>query len=421
MLLNWNEYHSDDNQIVPNAKRSAAILDATFPAADQQQSALEKIKPASVAIPMPSLHIQPAPTIDDTNAQCGAIGLEFEMGAGRVHVDDKKMINCRADLNQLVPFKYVWAWEKYLDACANHWMPNEINMASDVALWRNADTLTDDERLIIKRSLGFFATADSLVANNLVLAVYRHITNPECRQYLLRQAFEEALHTHSYQHIIQSLGLDEAEVFNMYREVPSVAKKTTWALPYTQSLCDPNFHTGTPENDQRLLRDLIAFYVVFEGIFFYVGFVQILSMGRRNKMVGTSEQFQYILRDESMHLNFGIDVINQIKFENPHLWTTEFKNQIIQMIHEGVDLEYQYAIDTMPRGILGLNAQMFKDYLHYIANRRCAQIGLAEQFPGAENPFPWMSEMMDLKKEKNFFETRVIEYQTGGSLKWDEE
>ena len=300
-------------------------------------------------------------------------------------------------------------------------MPNEINMSADVALWKDPNGFTEDERIIIKRNLGFFSTADSLVANNLVLAVYRHITNPECRQYLLRQAFEEAIHTHAYQHVIQSLGLDEAEVFNMYREIPSVATKANWALKYTQSLGDPHFHTGTLENDQRLLRDLVAFYVVFEGIFFYVGFTQILSMGRRNKMVGTSEQFQYILRDESMHLNFGIDVINQIKIENPHLWTNDFQSEMINIIREGVDLEYEYAIDTMPRGILGLNAEMFKDYLYYIANRRCAQIGLAEQYPGAENPFPWMSEMMDLKKEKNFFETRVTEYQTGGSLKWEEE
>ncbi|MGE3920821.1 MAG: ribonucleotide-diphosphate reductase subunit beta [Gammaproteobacteria bacterium] len=352
----------------------------------------------------------------------GATGLEsIEMGAARIQVDDKQIINCRADLNQLVPFKYKWAWQKYLDACNNHWMPNEINMAADVAIYRDPNGLTEDELIIIKRNLGFFATADSLVANNLVLAVYRHITNPECRQYLLRQAFEEALHTHAYQHVIQSLGMDEAEVFNMYREIPSVAKKAIWALPFTESLCDPNFHTGTPENDQRLLRDLIAFYVVFEGIFFYVGFTQILSMGRRNKMTGTAEQFQYILRDESMHMNFGIDVINQIKIENPHLWTPEFQAEMIKMIKEGVELEYQYAVDTMPRGILGLNASMFRDYLQYIANRRFAQIGLPEQYPGATNPFPWMSEMMDLKKEKNFFETRVIEYQTGGALKWDEE
>lgn len=367
-----------------------------------------------------NIEIKRAETKKVNHTQGGALGLEFEMGAARVRVSDKKIINAHADLNQLVPFKYLWAWEKYLNACANHWMPDEINMTPDLVLWKSPYGLTEDEKIILKRALGFFATADSLVANNLVLAVYRHITNPECRQYLLRQAFEEAVHTQSYQHIIQSLGLDEAEVFNMYREVPSVAKKAVWALKFTESLGDPNFHTGTPENDQRLLRDLIAFYVVFEGIFFYVGFVQILSMGRRNKMMGTAEQIQYILRDESMHLNFGIDVINQIKIENPHLWTAEFKEQAIGIIREGVELEYQYAVDTMPRGILGLNAEMFKEYLHFIANRRCAQIGLPEQFPGAENPFPWMSEIIDLKKEKNFFETRVTEYQTGGSLKWDE-
>jgi ribonucleoside-diphosphate reductase beta chain len=351
----------------------------------------------------------------------GFTGLEtLEIGAARVQVDDKKIINCRADLNQLVPFKYKWAWEKYLAACANHWMPQEVNMSADIALWRDAKGLSEDERLIIERSLGFFSTADSLVANNLVLAVYRHITNPECRQYLLRQAFEEALHTHAYQYVIESLGMDEARLFNMYRELPTVAKKTEWALPFTQSLADPNFRTGTPENDQRLLRDLIAFYVVFEGIFFYVGFSQILSMGRRNKMTGTAEQFQYILRDESMHLNFGIDVINQIKLENPHLWTPEFKRYVIDLVKEGVDLEYQYALDTMPRGILGLNANMMWDYLRFIGNRRLAQIGLPEQYPGVSNPLPWMSEIIDLKKEKNFFETRVTEYQTGGSLNWDD-
>lgn len=351
----------------------------------------------------------------------GVTGLEsLEMNAARIQVDDKKIINCRADLNQLKPFKYGWAWKKYLDACANHWMPNEINMAADVVLWKDPNGLTEDERIIIMRNLGFFSTADSLVANNLVLAVYRHITNPECRQYLLRQAFEEALHSHAYLHVIESLGMEESEVFNMYREIPAVARKAEWALKYTQSLGDSTFHTGTPENDQRLLRDLIAFYVVFEGIFFYVGFTQVLSMGRRNKMTGTAEQFQYILRDESMHLNFGIDVINQIKIENPHLWTPEFKAEAINMIKEGVELEYTYAVDTMPRGVLGLNAEMFKEYLQFIANRRCAQIGLEQQYPGVENPFPWMSEIMDLRKEKNFFETRVTEYQTGGTLNWED-
>jgi ribonucleoside-diphosphate reductase beta chain len=337
----------------------------------------------------------------------------------RVAVDDKRMINCRADLNQLVPFKYDWAWQKYLDGCANHWMPQEVNMNADIALWKNPAGLTDDERLIVKRNLGFFSTADSLVANNLVLAIYRLITNPECRQYILRQAFEEAIHTHAYQYCIESLAMDEGEIFNMYHEVPSVAKKASWGLKYTRELSDPNFKTGTVESDQALLKNLIAFYCCLEGIFFYCGFTQILSMGRRNKMTGTSEQFQYILRDESMHLNFGIDMINQIKLENPHLWTDAMKEQATQMIMQATQLEIEYARDTMPRGVLGMNAAMMEEYLQFIANRRLVQIGLKEQFKGVANPFPWMSEIMDLRKEKNFFETRVIEYQTGGALTWD--
>jgi ribonucleoside-diphosphate reductase beta chain len=337
----------------------------------------------------------------------------------RVTVDQKAMINCRADLNQLVPFKYEWAWQKYLDGCANHWMPQEVNMTADISLWKSDEGLSDDERTIVKRSLGFFSTADSLVANNLVLAIYRLITNPECRQYLLRQAFEEAIHTHAYQYCIESLGMDEGEIFNMYHEVPTVAEKASWALKYTKEINDPSFTTGTVDTDKTLLKNLIAYYCVLEGIFFYCGFTQILSMGRRNKMTGTSEQFQYILRDESMHVNFGIDVINQIKLENPHLWDEEMQSAARGMILEGTELEVSYARDTMPRGVLGMNANMMEEYLQFIANRRLAQIGLSEQYPGMKNPFPWMSEIMDLKKEKNFFETRVTDYQTGGALTWD--
>ena len=344
---------------------------------------------------------------------------ELEGAAGRVEVDDKRMINCRADLNQLVPFKYDWAWQKYLDGCANHWMPQEINMNADLALWKKEGGLTEDERRIVKRNLGFFSTADSLVANNLVLAIYRLITNPECRQYILRQSFEEAIHTHAYQYCIESLGMDEGEIFNMYREIPSVAKKAQWGVDYTREISDPQFTTGTPETDKELLKNLNAFYCVLEGIFFYCGFTQILSMGRRNKMTGVAEQFQYILRDESMHVNFGVDVINQIKLENPHLWDQEMRDQATLMILEGTELEIQYARDTMPRGVLGMNAAMMEEYLQFIANRRLTQLGLPEQFKGVTNPFPWMSEIMDLRKEKNFFETRVTEYQVGGALSWD--
>jgi len=397
------------NQLNEEIKSEAPAQESTQAAAESQKTAKPKKELSNVDAAKEAItNIDVAPGLE-----------ELEMGARRVDVDEKAMINCRADLNQLVPMKYDWAWQKYLDGCANHWMPQEVNMTADIALWKSKDGLSEDERRIIMRSLGYFSTADSLVANNLVLALYRVITNPECRQYILRQAFEEAIHTHAYQYCIESLGMDEGEVFNMYREVPSVANKAAWSISHTKGISNPAFQTGTTETDQELLRNLIGFYAVTEGIFFYCGFTQILSMGRRNKMTGVAEQFQYILRDESMHLNFGIDVINQIKLENPHLWSTEFQEEVTQMILEGTELEIAYARDTMPRGVLGMNAAMMEEYLQFIANRRLAQLGLKEQYAGAKNPFPWMSEIMDLRKEKNFFETRVIEYQTGGALSWD--
>ncbi|MBL8311820.1 MAG: ribonucleotide-diphosphate reductase subunit beta [Burkholderiales bacterium] len=386
---------------------------------------------ARAAVPAPTaqhvadyraqMNEQPAPVAAEP--RMSSVGNpEFDSRWRRVRAEDKRVINGGADVNQLVPFKYTWAWDKYLGGCANHWMPQEINMQRDIELWKrptSAGGLTDDERLIVKRNLGFFVTADSLAANNIVLGTYRHITAPECRQYLLRQAFEEAIHTHAYQYIVQSLGLDEAEIFNAYHEIKCIRDKDEFLIPFIDVLTNPNFKTGDFESDQKLLKSLIVFACIMEGIFFYVGFVQILSLGRQNKMTGAAEQYQYILRDESMHCNFGIDLINTIKLENPQLWTESFKDEIRELIKRGVELEYAYAEDTMPRGVLGLNATQFKEYLRFIANRRCQQIGLDPLFEKAENPFPWMSEVMDLKKEKNFFETRVIEYQTGGALSWE--
>ena len=337
----------------------------------------------------------------------------------RIEASDKKIINGTTDVNQLVPFKYNWAWDKYLACCANHWMPQEINMQRDIELWKRPDGLTDDERLIVKRNLGFFVTADSLAANNITLGIYRLITAPECRQFLLRQAFEEAIHTHAYQYIVESLGLDEGEIFNAYHEVPSIRDKDEFLIPFIDILKDPHFKTGTLEADQQLLKSLVVFSCIMEGLFFYVGFVQILALGRQNKMMGSAEQYQYILRDESMHCNFGIDLINTIKAENPNLWTNAFKRELAILFERAVTLEYKYAKDTMPRGVLGLNAESFKSYLRFICNRRMAQIGLEPLYENQKNPFPWMSEVIDLKKEKNFFETRVIEYQSGGALAWD--
>ena len=410
-MLTWDE------EVKPSSQKTLASglpesrsmeLPPLIPDAPQTQVRMLNDGPYTPAItPLVSATAESAlPTIEPAAAK-------------RVKASDKRIINGQTDVNQLVPFKYKWAWEKYLASCANHWMPQEVNMTRDIALWKDPNGLTEDERRLVKRNLGFFVTADSLAANNIVLGTYRHITAPECRQFLLRQAFEEAIHTHAYQYITESLGLDEAEIFNAYNEVQSIKDKDQFLIPFIEAISDPLFKTGTPEADQTLLKSLIVFACLMEGLFFYVGFTQILALGRQNKMTGAAEQYQYILRDESMHCNFGIDLINQLKLENPHLWTAEFKAEIKALFLKAVELEYRYAEDTMPRGVLGLNASMFKGYLRYIANRRATQIGLETLFPNEENPFPWMSEMIDLKKERNFFETRVIEYQSGGALSWD--
>jgi ribonucleoside-diphosphate reductase beta chain len=331
----------------------------------------------------------------------------------RVSSSAKRIINNDrvVDVNQLIPIKY------YLDACANHWMPQEIMMQRDIEQWNNPKGFTDDERRVIKRNLGFFSTADTIVANNVVLAIYRYIDNPECRQYLLRQAFEEAIHIHSYQYIIESLSMDDGEIFNMYREVATIYDKDEFQMKLTEDILSEGFECKSDRGRERLLDNLIGYYGIMEGIFFYSGFVMLLSFGRQNRLPGACEQIQYILRDESMHMNFGLDMINVIIDENPDIWTPRFQASVVEKVKMAVQLEYNYAKDSLPNGVLGLNSDMFKEYVQYIADRRLEKLRLPRIY-GAENPFPWMSEMIDLKKEKNFFETRVTEYQTGGSLEW---
>ena len=335
----------------------------------------------------------------------------------RIDPENKRLINCRAvDVNQLMPLKYSWAWEHYLNGCANHWMPSEVSMQRDIEIWRS-DQLSDAERLVIMRNLGFFSTGESLVGNNIVLAIFKHITNAEARQYLLRQAFEEAIHTHAFHYIVESLGLDAREVFNMYHEVDSIKGKDQFVMSLTESVLEDDFDTSTIKGQQDFIKNLVGFYVIMEGIFFYSGFVMILSFHRRNKMTGIGEQFQYILRDETIHLNFGVDLINTIKMENPECWTPQLEKEIIEMIEQAVHYEYAYACDCLPEGVLGLQADQFKEYVQYIADRRLERIGLSARY-GSKNPFPWMSETIDLAKEKNFFETRVTDYQSAANLVW---
>jgi len=323
------------------------------------------------------------------------------------------------DPNKILPIKYNWARAHYRKGVANNWTPEEVPMQDDIELWKKPGGLSDAERRLILWNMGFFSTAESLTANNIVLAVYRHLTNPECRQYLLRQAYEEAVHTDTFIYCCDSLGLDPEQVYTMYLTIPNIAAKDDYVVDMTKSIFSDDFkvNPNDPESVQRYVHDLVGYYVIMEGIFFYAGFVMMLSFKRQNRMIGVGTQFEYILRDESVHLAFGSDLINSIVDENPSIWTQEFQTEITENIKKAVELEHQYAKDCLPEPLLGLNESLIRQYLEYIADRRLERIRLPKVY-GSQNPFPWMSEIMDLKKEKNFFETRVTEYQTAGNLDW---
>lgn len=324
-----------------------------------------------------------------------------------------------AGVNQILPLYYKWAWQSYLDGAANNWMPTEVSMQKDIEQWKSDKVLTEGERLVIKRCLGFFAGSESLVANNLLLSVHRWVTNPECRQYILRQAYEEALHNHTVVYVCDSLNLDIAEIYEAYQNIPSIKAKDDFLMSITSDISRPDFNTATDEGKREFLRNILSYYIICEGIMFYSGFAMLLSFGRQNKMPGIAEQIQYTLRDESLHIRFGVNLINTIREEYPSVWTAEFEQETIGHIKRAVELEIAYAQDVLPSGVLGLNANMFIDYVKYIGNRRLESINLDFRYEDATaNPFPWMSEVIDLNKEKNFFETRVTEYQTGGTLEW---
>lgn len=323
----------------------------------------------------------------------------------------------KTDPNKILPMKYLWARTYYKSGIANNWTPEEVSMQQDVEQWKTPGAISQKERELILLNLGFFSTAESLTANNIVLALYKHVTNPECRQYLLRQAFEEAIHTDTFIYCCDSLGLDPDYIYTMYQNVDIIKQKDDFVVNLTKSVLDKNFEIVDIATTQTFVRDLIGFYVIMEGIFFYAGFAMMLSLKRHNKMVGIGGQFEYIMRDESLHLAFGCDLIMAIIQENPTIWTQEFKQEVINLIKQAVELEMTYAIQACPDGLLGITSKQFCDYVQYIADRRLLRLGLPKVYE-KENPFLWMSEASDLSKEKNFFETRVTEYQTGGSLEW---
>ena len=321
-------------------------------------------------------------------------------------------------VNQILPHKHQFAWDLFLKGVANNWSPSEINMSTDVDQWKNGE-LTDDEKLLVRRCLGFFAGSESLVGNNLLLTVNRWIVDAECRQYILRQAYEESLHNWTVVTCCDSYGLKVKEVYEAYLTVPSIKAKDDFLMEITTDVNRPDFSTKTTEGKREFLRNLIVYYIVCEGTFFFSGFAMLLALGRQNKLPGLSDQIRYTLRDESLHIQFGTYLINTIKKQYPSVWTKKFEQETINHIEEAVQLEIEYAHDVLPHGILGLNAEMFIEYMQYIGNRRLEGIGIEPRFESLGNPFPWLSEAVDATAMTNFFERKVKDYQNSGVLEDD--
>ena len=332
-----------------------------------------------------------------------------------INPDDKRVINGQTDINQLAPFKYPWAWNFFLNANKNHWTPLDINMAQDVTDYRHK--LTTEEKHVYENVLSYLTTSDILAMRNIGLAVMEKMTAPELQIYQARQVYEESLHTWTYQHCIETIGLNQSEIYNRYRVVPEIHQKISVANRRLNSVLRSDIDLNDPDELQNFVISYLFFAAIFEGCWFYNGFSPVFALQRRGLMKGTAEQFQYIMRDEVMHAAFGIRVVKQIIQEENLKFN---KKEIREMWDEAYEAEKAYTQYILRDPILGYSAETHLGQFQYIANRRAKQLGLDEEpFPSAEETLPWLDEQANLRKEKNFFETRVTEYQTGGALSWD--
>ena len=330
-----------------------------------------------------------------------------------VRAEDKRVVNGLTDINQLAPFKYPWAWEFFLNANRNHWTPLDINMSKDVHDYQYRLTL--EEKHVYSNVLSYLTTSDILAMRNIGLAVMEKMTAPELQIYQARQVYEEALHTWAYQHCIETIGLDQGEIYNRYRVVPAINGKIQLANTRLNTVMRKDLDLTNKDDLETFVMSYIFFAAVFEGCWFYNGFSPIFALQRRGLMTGTAEQLQYIMRDEVLHCAFGIRTVKQIIREN----NVKLDDKALRLMWDEAEAaESQYAHYILRDPILGYKAEDHIEQFRFIANRRAQQLHIALPFPGAKNTLNWLDEQANLRKEKNFFETRVTEYQTGGALNW---
>lgn len=400
-MLNWD----DPLAVQPNTTDTATTAD--------QQSARYEANPAIIEPVLSQLEQEIDATGEILHLNPEAAQQQADSKAP-VRAEDKRVINGMTDINQLAPFKYPWAWKYFLNANKNHWTPLDINMAQDVHDYKHK--LTATERHVYENVLAYLTTSDILAMRNIGLAVMEKMSAPELQIYQARQVYEEALHTWTYQHCIETLGLDQGEIYNRYRVVPAINQKIQLSNDRINSILRPDIDLNDEAELHNFVMAYIFFAAVFEGCWFYNGFSPIFALQRRGLMKGTAEQLQYIMRDEVMHCGFGIRTVSQIIMENNVALDLQAIREMWD-VSEAAEIEYARYILREP--ILGYSAEDHIEQFRFIANRRARQLGFEEPFPGAKSALPWLDEQANIRKEKNFFETRVTEYQTGGALSWD--
>ena len=321
----------------------------------------------------------------------------------------------KTGVSQLIQSDNQWAIDLWRKGCANHWMPQEVDMSDDIKQWKQKDFLTEDEKLLVKRTLGLFSMGESLVSNSIDTVEYRYITDGACRQYLLRKNFEESLHNWTVAVCCDSYDLKIDEVAEAYKNIPSIKRKNDFVVNMLDKF-DKEFDIETVQGKRMFLKNMVTFYLVMEGIWFFSNFALIMSLGRQNKLIGLYDQVNYTLRDESLHVEYGVNVINKIKEQYPDVYTTELEMELIDITKKGVDLEIEYAKDILPNGILGVTSGMLQDYIKFLANSRMTSIGISEIYDNVKNPFLWLSESQDASGMSAFFERREKNYQNSGVL-----
>ena len=327
----------------------------------------------------------------------------------------KKVINGKDTMFfNILPLKYQWAYDLYKTMKNNHWEPEDIPMQKDVELWRSTD-LSDAERWIIKMAIGYFSAAEGIVGDNIQHVTRELVTAPELKLLLGRHAHEENIHADSLVYMISSLGINPHECEAMFEDIPTIKRKTDFVVTNSRGL-RRDMDLTTTKDKQAFAKNLFLFGQCMEGTQFYGLFGMVLSLYRQNKFPGIGQMFRYTLRDESNHIEVFRNLIMDLIEENPDVWTADFKEELRDLMREAISLEKDFISDCLPVNSVGLSAEEFCQYIDYIGDRRLEDVGLEPLGAGVSNPFPWLAEMMDIKKEQNFFEGRVTEYQKSSAL-----